>query len=273
MRSLPWIVFFMLMVGAGAGCDRASADPEVAPGCDEPESVRESEVAAVSNVEVYRGSLDMGGARVIGCLHNRSDETLEKTSLFYKKVGGGGGGGLNLGVEKLEPGQTTAFATEPIDWDEEEGLEGYKFSSVGSGFRDNYDFDKPIELKPTAERPDHKLESTCAGLDSTKGEGDVRLSHLQYEPVKLVDQTKVHVIGCITNRSDEPIATDDRVAKGGYQVGAKHNYESGGGTGDLVVEEPIPAGKSALFVYSNDFDEEKSGLKINPDGGSRVSVE
>lgn len=284
--KIKTFVIALILVGAGLGCDRANADANadadamadaVVTPCEQPESVHESEVAALSNVEVYRGPLDMGGARVVGCLHNRSEEPLEKFSLFYKKIGVGGGGGLNLEFGKLKPGETTRFTTKPIEWDQKEaretGLEGYKIADVGSAFNDNYELDSPIELTPTAERPPHNLDSKCAELDPEQGEGDFRLSHVQYEPVKLIEETELYVVGCITNRSDQPIATDDRIAKGGYKIDARHNYASGGGIADLVVEEPIPAGKSALFVYSNTFDEEKSELSIEPEGGSAVTVD
>ena len=239
--------------------------------------MRESELAAVSNVKVYRAPLDMAGARVVGCLHNRSDNTLEKLSLFYEKIGIGGFGGLSLEFEKLDPGESAPFATNPIGWDEKEaeaeGLEGYKFTGIATGLNDNKDLDEPIEIKPAVERPKHEHESKCAGLDSEKGDSDFRLSQVQYESVKLIEETQIHVVGCITNQSDEPIATDDRIGKGGYKIDANHNYDTGGGFGDLLVEAPIPVGESALFVYSNTFDEEQSELRIEPEGGATVTVE
>jgi hypothetical protein len=235
--------------------------------------MHESDLAAVSNVEVYRSPLDIGGARVVGCLHNRSGETLEKLSLFYKQIGGEGFGGMSLEFEALKPGKSVPFTTSPIKWNEEDELEGYKLKDIGTGFNDNAGFDKPIEIKPAADRPTHKLESKCAGLKSDGGDSDFRLSHVQYENVKFVSEAQLYVVGCITNQSDEPIATDDRITKGGYKIDARHNYESGGGLGDLLVESPIPAGESVLFVYSNTFDEEKSGLSIEPEGGSMVKVE
>lgn len=280
MRYLA-IGFVTFSLCFALGCDRsnsASSEAAVNPDCDDPEHLVESEVAALSNVEMYRSPVDIEGARVVGCIHNRTDDPIETLSLYYREIDGGSFGGKSLEFANLEPEEATPFYTDVFDGGKygSEAGGGLEIVSVGFGMSDTYDLSSRIKIDPAMERPKHDLESTCAELDPEDGEEDIWLSEAKFESVTLLDEPAHYVVGCVTNRSDESIATDDLIIGDGYQIDARHNYATGGGVGNMVVEEPIEPGESAFFVYDAlsraDVDDATLEPVIDGTSGSRVEI-
>ncbi len=263
-----------------AGIGHASAS-DLAALCDEADTLAESERAAISNVQYHRGPIDFEGARLAGCLHNRGDEPLRNLMVAYRGIQerGGGGGTTNLEFAEIAPGESAVFLSGPFRNDAEHfenwKVSGYQIVALESFPDDEYPLDPVIELGlPLVDRPAHDLEAECAGIDAGEGEGDVWVSHAEFADAGPPGAAVRHVVGCVTNRSDETIADDRR-----NRVRVRHSGRAGaepnrmgmvGGSGGLVLQEPLEPGQSAFFVSSFDYDDPLLEVAIEPGGMAEV---
>lgn len=241
--------------------------------CDSEGPRSESEIAAVSNVQLHRGPLDRDGARIVGCLHNPGDDELRNLMLGYSwiQTRGSGGGNANLEFEPIPPGQSRPFQSTQLHSDRERyerwGISGAVVNQLEVFNAGDYALDPEIELPhPLIDRPAHPIEAECAALTADQDEGPVLIRHA--ELAELGPRVAV-VIGCVTNTGEDTLAT-------GRQTGIEAVYElrterggMGGGSGWLQLDEPLEPGASAFFISSFTIRPGDVRLTITP-GGMRM---
>ena len=243
----------------------------------EPESV--TEVAGLSNVDFSRDPTDLTGARLIGCLHNLSDEPIPNMMLGFDQIQerGSGGGNTDLDFHEIEPGEVTPFRSSPFTRDREHyedwEVSGIKLTELERFGDDSWALDEPIELPlPLVDRPKHSLEAECARLDPDEGEGEVWISQAGFHETRPTGVT--YVVGCVTNRGEETLA-DGMDPEIGVQYSGRYGEEpermgSRGGTGNLELEEPLEPGETAFFVTSFEFEDPLLEVTIEPGGMEEV---
>ncbi len=239
---------------------------------------------ALGDVQVTRGGLDFEGPRIVGCLKNEGDEALNQVMLEFESIregrSGGGGFSTNLRLAGLAPGETTVFRSSQQRMRDREHYErfgtlGYRFSGVNVlidgqsgrpefGTEDEFEIDRFLPV----DRPEHALEAECAELDEADGEGDIWISQARLKNLEMPGTD--HVVGCVTNRSDETLA-DNR----GHAIGIAWEGRAGdeperlamvGGTGRLHLTGPLQPGESGVFISSFDFDQPIFEIEFYPQG-------
>ncbi len=244
--------------------------------CEDSEPHAESSLIALGQLQIYRGTFDFEGARVAGCLYNRSDETLEHAAIHFQSREGGGISTTTRGLRffPVKPGEATAFVStvslRGIDTYEEHEIEGYELVSVaasGDSRETSYDLEPPLEIdRIVAERNRHPIEDECDDIDPDDGDGQIWISHAAMAPSGLPGDAEPHIVGCVTNRSDEVIADGHftRVSVGFEVDGGRR----GVGTKSLLLQEPLEPEETAFFVSRNSLDRPHLPYTIVPLAGS-----
>ncbi len=262
---------------ASAGLAQAAEDLEDLCAGAEPET--RGEAAGLSHVALHRDATDLTGTRIVGCLHNLSEEPLPNLMLAYDHVQerGGGGGTTNLDFETLGPGEAAAFRTGLFTRDrahyEEWRATGLVIRALERFAQDSWALDAPIELPlPLLDRPAHPVEVECEAVAPEEGEGEVWITHASFEAVGPTGLTSV--VGCVTNRSEEPLgegrSPEIRVQHTARMGAEPNRMGSRGGTGALQLEAPLGPGETALFVTSFEYDDPLLDVEIEPGSLQRV---
>ncbi len=243
---------------------------------------------ALGDVHLERGALDFEGPRITGCLKNEGEGTLEQVMLEFESIregrSGGGGFTTNLRLTGLAPGEATEFRTSQrrmrdLDHYERFGTLGYRFSGVnvlidGQSGRPEFSTADALEIDRIlhVDRPEHPLEAECAGIDADDGEGEIWISNARLENLEMPGTD--HVIGCVTNRSDDMLADNRRhtvaVAWEGRAGDEPERLAMIGGTSRLTLTGPLEPGESGLFISNFDFDQPILEIEFYPYGTDRT---
>jgi len=255
--------------------------------CDGVERWVHAGPVALGDVELARGALDFEGPRIVGCLKNQGEDTLNQVMLEFESIRegrtGGGGFTTNLRLAGLAPGDSVVFRTDErrmrdTDHYERFGTQGYRFSGVnvlvdGESGRPEFGTDDELELGRIlhVDRPEHTLEAECAAIDAADGEGEVWISEARLETLGMPGTD--NVIGCVTNRGEDTIADGRRhsisIGWEGRAGDEPNRLAMVGGTGRLHLTGPLEPGDSALFVSSMDFDQPILEVEFYPRGTDR----
>ena len=246
--------------------------------CEEVEDWVRAGPVALGNVHIDRAALDFQGARIVGCLKNEGEGTLNQVMLEFDSISERSGGGFttNLRLEGLAPGDMLEFRTDQRSRDletyERFGVTGYRFRGVnvlidGESGRPEFSTEDELELdRMLVDRPEHSLEAGCAATDSAAGEGDIWISEARLETVGMPGT--VNVIGCVTNRGDETIADGMRhniaVSWEGRAGDEPERLGMVGGMSRLTVPGPLEPGESSLFVSDFDFEQRIIDIEVYP---------
>ena len=250
----------------------------VAGHCEDVEDWVRAGPVALGNVHIDRAALDFQGARIVGCLKNEGEGTLNQVMLEFNSISERSGGGFttNLRLEGLAPGDMMEFRTDERARDRETyerfGVTGYRFRGVnvlidGESGRPEFGTEDELELdRMLVDRPEHSLEAGCAATDSAAGEGDIWISEARLETVGMPGT--VNVIGCVTNRGDETIADGMRhniaVSWEGRAGDEPERLGMVGGMSRLTVPGPLEPGESSLFVSDFDFEQRIIDIEVYP---------
>lgn len=253
---------------------------ESAASCEHLGERSNGQIAAVSNVRLERGPLDRQGPRIVGCLHNLGDETLENLSLGYQSIQtrGAGSGSIPLTFAPIPPGGSGPFISGEFTRDaahyEQWGTTGIRVRELEVFMDGQYPLDTPIELPlPLLDRPAHAAEETCSSLVEVSGEGTIHLRALAFAHVGPPGARSSHLIGCVTNTGDQTLAEGSRPSidvtyslRYGLGAGREGQFGQGGGSGSLQLEGPLAPGETAFFVSNFSFTHAELQLELEPGG-------
>jgi len=241
--------------------------------CDEFEAAVESEVAALGHIRIHRDPFDFEGTRLLGCIRNAGDQSLDSAQLVYNQVQtrGGGGGSTMMHFDALAPGEVGRFVTGVFRHDPERleswGITGLRLRglelSQGMEYIE-YAFGEQLELAcPILDLPESDLQRACAADAPVDPNGEVSLSQMGL--VETIDG-QVRLVGCVINGRDAVIGEGwGHGVEVGYSGEAHEDYQGmmyWGGSGTLEMAAPLEPGRAAMFVSGFEVDPEVARIKI-----------
>lgn len=270
LAGLKPLIFLLLQVPLSLPC---LANGPTERQCEDFEPVLETDVAELGDIRIHRGSYDIEGARLVGCIRNTGDEALDGAGLIFNQIQsrGGGGGTTALLFESLQPGQAGGFVSHAFRPDrerlEEWGITGIELRALQ--LRDGMElaehaFSDQLELDyPIRELPDSDLRQACTALSPTDPDSKVTL-----EKLRMIEVTggEVRVAGCIVNGGDEVLA-DDR--QNGVRI--EYSGEPGedydgtmhwGGSGQLNLPGALEPGSADLSVADFEVEDKIARVEI-----------
>ena len=259
--------------------------------CDESGQVSDSSLAAISDVEAFRGPLDRDGPRWVGCLYNRSDDRVERLMLSYSTVQqqGAGGGSVELQFAPLESGESGVFVSSQVQGYDRD-IDGYELSSVEVSPMDgDYDLEPEYAADPfELSRPEHPVESACEDRESADAESGVVIGDAQFVATMSPDEPEFRVVGCVTNGGDEGIADNMQNSVRVAYSDDPDNYDGvqGQAQGRLELSGALEPGSSEFFISNFEVTAAEPRVVMEPvvqirprdwvdveSGGSKVVVD